>query len=445
MAKRKRITLIIVLTILFLIVAPLAISYSLGWRFDWQEREITRPGIFFFKTRPNSAEVFINQESKDKTDFFFGSVVIENLLPKKYQVEIKKEDYHSWKKTLEIKRGEVTEAKNIVLIPKNPNFEKISQNTKSFYYKDKEIVLEENGEKWSLKLYNPGNKVKSHLADQDDFSKNLSQIVDVLFLSDNLLIKLFEKESFKYYLLERNPLVITTLSFLPSPEKVLPVSEDIIFFLKEKELKKADISKKEINPLLENIISFEIEDNKAFYLDSEGFLFENDLSFQNERKLNQKAFPIKKETEYTLNYSSPYFFLKEKDSLYLLKEGSFEKISDKAKEFKLSPDKNKLAYFNNGELWIYFLEDTDEYPKKKSGDKVFITRLSEKINNVFWYTNHYLIFSTDKDIKVTETDDRDKINIVSLAQFNNPDILWKNNNIYLLSENNFYYSEKLIP
>lgn len=446
MTKRKRISLIAVLAALFLTAAPLAIFYSLGWRFDWQKKEITKPGIFYFKTRPNSAQVFINGEAEDKTDFFFGSVVIENLLPKEYQVEIKKKNYHSWKKNLEIKRGEVTEAKNIVLVPKDPKLEKISGNIEAFYSKNGEIILEEKG--WSLKLYNPESGVKSHLAKKEDFSKKPSQVVDISFSPESFLIKLFEEESFQYYLLKKEEDRIISLDFLPSPEKVFfnPKDRNKLFIVKEGELKEADISGEKISKaLLKEIVSLEIGENNLFYLNSEGFAFQNDFSLQEERKLNQKAFPLKKETEYSLKASPPYLFLKEREALYYLKEDSFEKISEKAGGFRLSPDKKKLAYFNNGEPWIYFLEDTESLPKRKKGDNIFITRLSENIKDLFWYTNHYLIFSTEKNIRVAETDNRDRINVVTLTEFKDPQILWQNQKLYLLSESSFYRAESLIP
>ena len=119
MSYRTRTILFILILILFLITATLTVFYSLGWRFDWKTRKITQPGIFYFKVWPRSVQVYLDNELKEKTDFFFGSTLVENLLSKEYKVEIKKEGFHTWEKTLEIRKIEVTEAKNIILIPKH--------------------------------------------------------------------------------------------------------------------------------------------------------------------------------------------------------------------------------------------------------------------------------------------------------------------------------------
>ena len=72
-------------------------------------------------------------ESKDKTDIFFGSTLIDNLLPGEYKIEIRREGYHNWEKTLTIEKRKVTEAKNIILIPENPIFNLLAENVKELF------------------------------------------------------------------------------------------------------------------------------------------------------------------------------------------------------------------------------------------------------------------------------------------------------------------------
>lgn len=104
MTKKARIILFSSLVILFLIVAPVTILYSLGWRFNWETKKIIQPGVFYFKIWPKNSQIYLNTELKKKTDFFFGSALIENLVSEKYTVEIRKQGFHKWKKTLEIKK-----------------------------------------------------------------------------------------------------------------------------------------------------------------------------------------------------------------------------------------------------------------------------------------------------------------------------------------------------
>lgn len=127
MTKKKRTILFLSCLFIFLFFAPSAVLYSQGYRIDFEARKIIRTGGIFLKIQPRQANVYIDGKLKKKTDFLFDSVLIENLLPKKYRIEIKKEGFHSWTKTLEVREKEVSEAKNIILFPQNPEFSIVPQ------------------------------------------------------------------------------------------------------------------------------------------------------------------------------------------------------------------------------------------------------------------------------------------------------------------------------
>jgi len=214
-------------------------------------------GGLYFKVLPVDAEVYINGKFKDKTAFFTNSLLIENLLPKTYQIEIKKPGYHAWQKTLEVKEKQVTEAKNIVLILENPDFTLLSQTVK-------------------------------------EISDTISEITTTATSSDG--------------------------------HKVV--------------------------------------------------------------------------------------------------EGS-----------------------NDYEIWILFPESQNDSLPEATEEKIFLTRFSEKIGNIFWLTDYYLIFNIGDKIKVAEIDDRDRINMVDLAEFKSPEIFWvqKDKKLYVLSEGKLYLSTSLLP
>jgi len=51
---------------------------------------IVKTGGLFIKALPKQANLYINGDFIKKTDFFFGSTLVENLLPRTYKVELKK-------------------------------------------------------------------------------------------------------------------------------------------------------------------------------------------------------------------------------------------------------------------------------------------------------------------------------------------------------------------
>lgn len=278
------------------------------------------------KVVPRQVEIYIDGKLAKTTDFFFGSAFIENLLPKKYKIEVKKEGFNTWSKSLEIKEKEVTKAWAIILFPEKPKF----------------TVLEKGDE----------------------------------------------------------------------------------------------------NALFSATSTVQINEKDGYSFDKFGNLFKND------EKLSLNPFPVKPGMKYELNVFSEYVFLTEGETLYLFNPDSksFEKFFEGLKYLRISPDRQKLAYFSNWEIWVMFLNERPDQPAKKAGEKMFLVRLSEEIKNVLWLESDYLVFNTEDKIKIIEIDDRDRINTADIAEFKNPAIFWNKTDkkLYALSEGTVYVSEKLI-
>lgn len=120
------------LVLVFIFIAPATILYATGYSFDWEKRQLVKTGAFYFKSLPKGAQIFINGELKDTTPAF-----IDRLLPHQYLIEISKDGFWPWKKNLSIQSLSgtetplVTEARNILLIPKNPEISLVLNNATS--------------------------------------------------------------------------------------------------------------------------------------------------------------------------------------------------------------------------------------------------------------------------------------------------------------------------
>lgn len=169
------------------------------------------------------------------------------------------------------------------------------------------------------------------------------------------------------------------------------------------------------NATTSEILSQKIN-NDTYYLDKSGYLFKNKFSFQ--------------------NFSNSE-----------IKNG--EKLADRAfKDFKISPSFQKLVLINDYEVWVLFLEPQFAAPQRGAFEKVYLTRFSKKIGEIFWYTSDYLIFRVGEEIKITEIDNRDRLNIVDLANFKEVEKIFfnqANKKLYILSQGDFFASEKLLP
>lgn len=427
MTKRTKTALFIACLALFLITAPTVILYSSGYRIDWNPPQngkmIVQTGGLFLKIEPKQVSIYLNGKLSKKTDFFFGSVLIENLIPKEYDIKISKEGYYSWEKKLTIKEKEVAEGKRIVLIPENLNFNDISKGVEDFWPSpdDKRMILKETStgtnSRWSLKLYDFERNVKSQLISENEVYSKGADFISLEWSEDSkeIYLKVAIKEQEKIFVIRPNKSPITL-----TPKTIIEPPKDTI-------------ASKKIN-------------NETYSLDSNGNLFRNN------DKLNRDPFQIKQETEYILHVfqNDPAFiFLEENGILYLFNDDSksFEKFFDGIKGLSLSPDQRKLAYFSDSEILILFLKEKPDQPAKKAGEKLSLIRLSERIKDCVWMNSDYVIFSVGDKIKISEIDERDRINVVDLNGYKEPGIFFNKTNkkLYILSEGTLYQPENPIP
>jgi len=425
MTKKSRTILFVICVLLFLLICPLAVLYSQGYRIAFNGGvKISQTGGLFVKAYPKQVDVQIDEikPSKhplnEKTDFFFGSLLVENLFPKKYKVEVKKEGFLTWQKILEVKEKGVTEIKNIILFPDNKEFSIFATDLKNFWFSPdgkKIIFQEEDKSGWSLKDYDLNSNVKGHLIDDNDISTKKPELLNLEFSPDskeiNLEVAILEDVKYFKINLEKNPPALTKIISSATTTETMLVSKKI--------------------------------NNDTYYLDKQGNLFKN------KEKLNDKPFTIKQETKYDLEIFQEYIFLQEDKNLYKFNTElkSFEKFAENVNILKISPTSRTLAYLSDYEAWLLFLKDREYEPKRKAGEKLLLLRLSEKINDCYWLNDDYLVLNIGEAIKIIEADDRDKIQAWDLTTLAQPKMFFNQNDkkLYVLSKDKLYCSDALLP
>jgi WD40 repeat protein len=194
-------------------------------------------------------------------------------------------------------------------------------------------------------------------------------------------------------------------------------------------------------------LTYQEIDGNIFYLDNSGNLYKSDPSFSSREKLSSEPFPISRENPYRLFIFQNYIFLDGNEKIYYFNQETkiFEEFSNRITSLKISPDFQKIAYFSDYEIRVLFLNQSR--PPGGPGESIFLIRLSDKIKDVFWFNNDYLVFNTEKAIKACEIDNRDRVNIVDLAEMETPRIFLNqaDGKLYILSQSNLSVSDKIIP
>jgi hypothetical protein len=132
MRRRTRRLLLYAMILFFLITTPAVLFYAWGYGFDFANKKLVLTGGIYLKSSPKKAEIYLNGKFKDQTPH-----LIKRLIPRDYQIKVVKDGFHSWQKKLKVESKLVTEARNILLVPKNPSVELVKNNlTDNFSLKE---------------------------------------------------------------------------------------------------------------------------------------------------------------------------------------------------------------------------------------------------------------------------------------------------------------------
>lgn len=131
LTKKQRSTSLIIFGILFVIIAPIIVLYSLGYTLDNTFTFQKTGGIFIHSDVSNSS-VFVDKEFFKSSGIFIKNTLIQDLVPnKKYLIEVQKEGYQSWIKEIYVYPSIVSEG-SVLMMPNEFQIREI------FAYIDKE-------------------------------------------------------------------------------------------------------------------------------------------------------------------------------------------------------------------------------------------------------------------------------------------------------------------
>lgn len=408
--------------LLFVILTPLLILYTAGYRYDLSQKKIIRTGVLTIDSQPRGATIILNGKTlKKKTQ-----TVIKNLKPQEHQVEIKKEGYYSWQKKLAVLPNQATFTNRVALFKKNSpslflpddvSYWQISPNKSFLAYL---VPLAPNN--FSLVLKRPSNGEEINR-----FSlREISGVTFTFSLNDNYLFvsqKKSDKNNYQIIFLgeQSEPLNLEDISPLDFTSiKESPTFKKQIYGLSNGSLYVIDLEKKTARLLFKDEVEdFLLTENNLYYISrkSSSVLLKK-AGINGESSLELLTLNVNSQYSIEKNSNGILALLDEKNHRLSLVEPTREtslklkQLDPRVSGFQWSPDQKKLLFFNDFELWVLNLETEEQE---------LLIRSSEEIQSVQWYPDmSWILFQQANKIKAIELDGRGKRNIIELAESREP-------------------------
>lgn len=464
MTTRKRRILFFMSVLFFLLLTPILIEYSRGLRFDFENWQFVETGGFFFKIyAPTESQITIDNKPIKTTSAFsyFNNAFIQNLSPKVYKVKISKDGYQSWEKFLKIDPELVTEAQNVVLMPKDIEAKKYSQDDekiKKFFYSPDRKYL-------ALVKYNDKNQtilsvieLGSNKETEIFISKDIISLDLYDWQKDDAKIAFYSGDKHSYLIVSVLDGKVQDITTLFSKQFVNKGIDSIkfgpqnnVFLLEDNSLYVLNTASKVLSLLKKDVVSIDTDGEAIYYLLGPDLVFSkayfDGKTLISDQIMGTIKFKIGKEPDLNISViDSNQIFVHEKASGLLVEffgeDNTFRKIDEGVADFALSGDRKKVLYRKNGELWAYYNDDIKIQPYKYAGEKELIARLpKEEVSSVQWFqTDTHLFYSYANSIKFTELDNRDKRNIFHIADFVSPQLFYDSvsKKLYILSKESLY-------
>ena len=405
----------------FIILAPLIILYTKGYRYNPKHQRLDSTGTLVVSSIPKGAAIILNGQSSK----FTTPKTLQAVKPDVYSIKLSKNGYHDWEKHLPIRAGEALFISNIHLwrddTPKKifdityrlaaPNREGSSLLLTSFGDKSEKIYLFDALSNGSPVLL---TKIKVDAPFQE------------IIWSPNLERALFvgPQESAILDMYSPAPVWLSVSSLAPKKLLDFKWSDDsnVIYGRDDMFVYQIDPATKSANAIsssaaaksLEILTDYMIQNNILFELwrrpNNPSIL--RLVSLLDRRQLNQFNLPT----------NQTYKFSAQNDDLIALKDSenrmTLWRLTDQSllpiikteglTQSMFSETTGDLLYATPFELWTY---------NPKTGAQNLLTRIAKTIKKVAWYPDgSHVAFVSDNAIYIIERDERDIRNKWTLVQ-----------------------------
>jgi dipeptidyl aminopeptidase/acylaminoacyl peptidase len=426
----------------FLIVAPVIVFYAMGYRFSPERGIFVYSGSVTLKTNPRDIEVLIDNErvAKGVINFINRSYHIDGLSPGEYSLEVKSDGYESWSKNISIHSGVSTEFWNIFLAKKNYSRVKHPSNSLRGFYMSpdsKRIALVEGDDDTTVRILDVEDQEIDYSFFVADYplSEEVKENIEWSPREGHLTVPLRKNGKQEYFIVDIGNEEVINLNNILRKDNIRQVrwsaeEKNTVFYIFEKKLYKIDLDKKNREEVLiaENIAGYDVSGDDIYYFNADsGLVYEKNS--KGEGDVRQVSFfsidvEIGEDFKLIAYDEDRVAIISQNKDLYLFNnseenenEARIEKIKEGVEGIHFSNDGKKIAFWNNHEIFVYFIREWETQPNRSEGDMFNIVHYSSEIDNVGWFRDYeHIMFTVGDSVKIAELDHRSMRNIHDLFQ-----------------------------
>lgn len=397
--------------IIFLVVSPLVILYTMGYRYNLTAGRVQKTGIIKITSLPRGADIYLNGTKYDKTA---TPAKIEYVLPGDYEIKLVKEGYFDWQKKLSVYENGTTFAEKIMLWKKS-EAEAITTSTiiDSLSSPDNNSLISIN-QKGEIIL----TDINSGLIGEISGGKNtiISQIKNY----DGFILKEFSSDG-RYLLIEANKnkqkdyFILDTV--MKKYQKIIGNNYNSIkwnqqnnelYALSDSQLLRLNITTGQATTYLNKFVADDfLIAGRSFYAINKGLFAEYNLKGEKLKDISSIECVNNCRINSLIN-NKAIISDNDNSAMELVDlDGKIKTIKINAKKIDRLDNSSAILY---GDYEIFIFDTNKKEPE-------LITRLGNKIQYVIWHSKgRHLILSFEGKIKIMELDNRELRNVIDIKE-----------------------------
>ncbi len=401
MNKTTRTVLFFSCLAIFLILCPIILAYSIGYTFDVSNKKIVPTGSISIKSIPKGSTISVNRIEIEKVT----PALITNLSAGSYDIEVFRDGYFPWNKTLQVTDFHLTVADYVLLFQKNPHSQEITNSlqwvrfspSRSFAIGIQKEILS------PLFLNLSINEMPAFSSVDNDYKIVSIEPKSVAWSTQEKYVSFFAtlnngQKGF-YFFESSDPQKITPIVSGPYSDLQIIWSssnDDILIYSYNNQITQKNITSDEELIIADGVAQVFFNDNKIYFIQQDSGIIYTVAdpwmipSKNSEIKKEQfTEIPVPINIQYSITSLADNKFLAHGDdeSVLIINRESVEKIQNNVLGIDIS-DQGKILTFSEHEInLISENHDLDNDEKKQ-----LIVHLDESIKKSFWITNDHVAY-----------------------------------------------------